>query len=82
MSLRVQDAKLLVLADVAKGFYSGAVNGRIDNYRIASLGIFNIVTNADVKTVGQSGYAVVGRVRAQSTKLFNDGVRTLGSSSR
>ncbi|WP_114228921.1 MULTISPECIES: translocation/assembly module TamB domain-containing protein [Sphingomonas] len=69
------DAKLLVLADVAKGFYSGAINGRIDNYRIASLGVFNIVTNADVKTVGRSGYAVVGRVRAQSTRLFNDGVR-------
>jgi len=69
------DAKVIVLADVGRGFYSGAVNGRIDNYRIDSLGIFNLVTNADVKTLANGGYSLVGRVRAQSTKLFNDGVR-------
>ena len=70
------DAKVIVLADVARGFYSGAVNGRIDNYRIDSLGIFNLVTNADVKTLANGGYSLVGRIRAQSTRLFNDGVRS------
>lgn len=69
------DAKLIVLADVAKGLYTGAVDGRIDDYRIDSVGIFNLVTNADLKTLPNGGFAMVGRVRAQSTRLFNEGVR-------
>ena len=69
------DAKAIVLADVAKGLYTGALEGRVNDYRIDSVGIFNIDTNADVKTVA-GGFALVGRVRAQSTRLFNEGVRS------
>lgn len=69
------DAKAIILADISKGLYSGAVEGRVNNYRIDSVGIFNINTHADVKTLAQGGFDLVGRVRAQSTKLFNDGVR-------
>ncbi|GAA4002688.1 translocation/assembly module TamB domain-containing protein [Sphingomonas humi] len=69
------DATAIVLADVGKGLYTGAIEGRINDYRVDSVGIFNIDTNADVKTV-PGGYALVGRVRAQSTRLFNDGVRS------
>ncbi|GAA4033404.1 hypothetical protein GCM10022281_11500 [Sphingomonas rosea] len=69
------DAKAIVLADVAKGLYTGALEGTVDNYRIDSLGIFNITTNADVKTLANGGFSLVGRVRAQSTRLFNEGVR-------
>lgn len=69
------DAKAIVLADVAKGLYTGAIEGRVDNYRIDSLGIFSIATTADVKTLANGGFALVGKVRAQSTRLFNDGLR-------
>ncbi|RST31253.1 hypothetical protein HMF7854_10695 [Sphingomonas ginkgonis] len=70
------DAKAIVLADVARGLYTGALEGRVNNYRINSLGIFNIDTHADVKTLPRGGFSLVGRVRAQSTRLFNDGVRS------
>ena len=70
------DAKAIVLADVAKGLYTGALEGRVNDYRIDTVGIFNIDTNADVKTVPGGGFALVGRVRAQSTRLFNEGVRS------
>ncbi|GAA4023101.1 hypothetical protein GCM10022280_24760 [Sphingomonas swuensis] len=70
------DAKAIVLADVARGLYTGAIEGRINDYRIDSLGIFNITTNADVKTLGNGGFGLVGRIRAQSTRLFNDGLRS------
>ena len=70
------DAKLILLANVAKGLYTGAVEGRLNNYRVNSVGLFNIQSHADLKSVAGGGYDLTGRVRAQSTKLFNDGVRS------
>ena len=69
------DATAIVLADVSKGLYTGAIDGRVNNYRIDSVGLFNIQTNADVKTLANGGLNLVGRIRARSTRLFNDGVR-------
>ncbi len=69
------NATALVLADVSTGLYTGALEGRVNDYRINSVGIFNIDTSADVKTLANGGFALVGRVRAQSTRLFNEGVR-------
>ncbi|GGZ01339.1 translocation/assembly module TamB domain-containing protein [Novosphingobium colocasiae] len=69
------DAGLVLAADVSKGFYTGAVDGRIDNYRLASVGIFNIRTNMDLKAE-PSGYALTGKVMAHSTKLLNPSVES------
>jgi translocation and assembly module TamB len=69
------DAKAIIIADINKGFYTGAIDGRINDYRIESVGIFDIDTDADLKTAPRGGFEIVGRVRARSTKLFNSGVR-------
>jgi translocation and assembly module TamB len=69
------DARAIVIADLNKGFYTGAIDGRINDYRIESVGIFDIDTDADLKTAPRGGFEIVGRVRARSTKLFNSGVR-------
>ncbi|WP_159975669.1 MULTISPECIES: translocation/assembly module TamB domain-containing protein [unclassified Novosphingobium] len=69
------DAKLLLAADMSKGLYTGAIDGKIDNYRVDSVGIFNISTNMDLKTEAQ-GFALQGTVRARSTKLLNDSLQT------
>lgn len=71
------DAKAIVIADLNKGFYTGAIDGRINDYRIESVGIFDINTDAKLETVLRGGFAIAGRVRARSTKLFNSGVRDL-----
>jgi len=68
------DANLILLADMSTGLYTGAVDGRIDNYRIESVGIFNIETDIDLETVSGGGFALEGRVRARSTALFNESV--------
>ncbi|MDG6078048.1 hypothetical protein E3U23_02405 [Erythrobacter litoralis] len=68
------DAGLILLADTSTGLYTGAVDGRIDNYRLESVGIFNIETDIDLRTE-REGFAMAGRVRARSTSLFNEGVR-------
>jgi translocation and assembly module TamB len=70
------DASLVLLADMSTGLYTGAVDGRIDNYRVESVGIFNIETDIDLETVPAGGFAMEGRVRARSTSLFNESVRT------
>ena len=68
------DANVILLADLSTGLYTGAIDGRIDNYRVESVGIFNIDTDVDLQTEG-SDFALVGSVRARSTSLFNEGVR-------
>ncbi|MFC0203361.1 translocation/assembly module TamB domain-containing protein [Novosphingobium soli] len=69
------DAGLILVADMSKGLYTGAVDGRIDNYRLDSVGIFNIRTDMDLKTEAQ-GFALQGTVRARSTRLLNESLQT------
>lgn len=69
------DAGLILVADMSKGLYTGAINGRIDNYRLASVGIFNIRTDMDLKTEAK-GFALQGTVRARSTRLLNESLKT------
>lgn len=69
------DAKAILLADTSTGLYTGAIDGKIDNYRVESVGIFDIETDADLKSVQSGGFALVGKVRARSRQLFSDGVR-------
>ena len=68
------DAKVILLADMSTGLYTGAIDGRIDNYRVESVGIFDIETDVDLQTE-RNGYALAGRVRARSTNLLNESVR-------
>lgn len=68
------DAGVILLADTSTGLYTGAIDGRIDNYRVESVGVFNIETNVDLE-LQDGGFALAGRVRARSTSLFNEGVR-------
>lgn len=70
------DAKAVLLADTARGFYTGAFEGRINNYRVDSIGTFAVETRADLKRQGQ-GFALTGTVRARSTRLDNQGLRDL-----
>ena len=68
------DAKAVLIADFSRGFYAGAFNGRIANYRIESVGTFAVDTRVDLKQVG-SGYGLTGSVRARSQRLDNANVR-------
>ena len=70
------DAKAVLLADTARGFYTGAFEGRINNYKIDSVGIFAVQTTADLKRSG-AGFTLTGSVKARSTQLFNANVRDL-----
>ncbi|MBU2342308.1 MAG: translocation/assembly module TamB domain-containing protein, partial [Alphaproteobacteria bacterium] len=68
------DANVILLADMSTGLYTGAIDGRIDDYRVESVGAFDIETDIDLQTE-RSGYSLAGRVRARSTSLSNESVR-------
>ncbi|WP_240956984.1 translocation/assembly module TamB domain-containing protein [Pseudopontixanthobacter vadosimaris] len=68
------DAGLILLADFSTGLYTGAIDGRIDNYRVDGVGIFDISTDIDLRSEAQ-GFALAGRVNVRSRLIENEGVR-------
>jgi translocation and assembly module TamB len=68
-------ATAILVGDIAKGFYTGALNGRVDGFRLESVGIFNVEADVDLESTSGRGYALVGTVKARSTRLFSAGVQ-------
>jgi translocation and assembly module TamB len=68
-------ATAILVGDIAKGFYTGALNGRVDGFRLESVGIFNVEADVDLESTSGRGYALVGSVKARSTRLFSAGVQ-------
>ena len=68
-------AEAIILADMSTGLYTGALQGRLNNYRIESVGIFNIETSADLKANNQGGFTLGGKVRVKSTQIFNQSAK-------
>ncbi|MFM2300277.1 MAG: hypothetical protein RLZZ84_13 [Pseudomonadota bacterium] len=68
------DATLTLIGDTARGFYSGALEGRVNTYRIDSVGVFDLRTTARLQQTA-GAVALTGTIRARSTQLANQGVR-------
>ena len=69
------DATAVVVANVSTGRYTGALKGRINNYRVESIGIINLSTDAKLVPGRKGGFGITGRVVAQTKQLFNPGIR-------
>lgn len=69
------NATALIVGDINKGFYTGALNGKVDGFQLDSVGVFNIVADVDLETTLGRGYALVGTVKARSTRLVSPGVQ-------
>ncbi|WP_420607604.1 translocation/assembly module TamB domain-containing protein [Novosphingopyxis sp.] len=78
-NLRIRSDRLqgeaLILADMSTGLYTGALQGQLNNYRIESVGIFNINTQADLKANNQGGFTLGGKIRVRSTQIFNQSAK-------
>ncbi|MGE4432312.1 MAG: translocation/assembly module TamB domain-containing protein [Sphingobium sp.] len=66
------DATAIIVADLNRALYTGALNGRVNGYRVESVGIFNLDTDMDLKTGDNGAFRLGGRVTARSTRLLND----------
>lgn len=69
------NATAIVLADMNEGIYTGALKGRVNDYRIDSVGVFNLQTDVDLESGRDGSFRLAGRVQARSSRIFNDGVR-------
>jgi translocation and assembly module TamB len=68
------DARAVVIADMNKALYTGTLNGRVNGYEVASVGIFNLQSNIGLKTGANGYFKLGGHVAARSTRLLNDGL--------
>ena len=69
------DATAIIAANMETGRYTGALQGRVNNFRVDSVGILNIQTKADLVTGPNGGFGITGRVAVQTKQLFNEGLR-------
>ncbi|MET0373050.1 MAG: hypothetical protein ABW128_02195, partial [Rhizorhabdus sp.] len=69
------DATAIVVANTQTGRYTGALKGRVNNYRLESIGILDLSTDAKLVPGANGGFGITGRVVAQTKQLFNSGVR-------
>ncbi len=68
------DAGVTLIADLNAGRYGGAIDGKLDNYRLESVGIFNIETGVDLEADDKGDYRLAGKARARSTSLSNESI--------
>ncbi|MEL6707927.1 MAG: translocation/assembly module TamB domain-containing protein [Pseudomonadota bacterium] len=68
------DARLTLVADAQAGRYGGAIDGRIGDYRVESVGLFDGASGADLAISTREGVALEGQVQARSTLLTNESV--------
>ncbi|WP_294390017.1 translocation/assembly module TamB domain-containing protein [uncultured Sphingomonas sp.] len=69
------DATAILLADIAKGTYAGALKGRVNDYQVNGLGRINLVTDAKLVPGINGGFAIRGKVRVVTRRFDNAAVR-------
>jgi translocation and assembly module TamB len=73
------DATAIILADIAKGRYTGAIKGRVNDYRIDGLGRISLATDAKLVPGPKGGFGISGVFRIVTRSLDNATLRdTLG----
>ncbi|WP_066778916.1 translocation/assembly module TamB domain-containing protein [Sphingomonas sp. CCH5-D11] len=70
------DATAIIAANMETGRYTGAIKGRVNNFRVDGVGIINLDTDAELVTKPNGGFGIVGRVGIQTREIFNEGART------
>ncbi|MGQ0589176.1 MAG: translocation/assembly module TamB domain-containing protein [Sphingosinicella sp.] len=70
------DATLALAFDLAEGRYLAAINGRVDNYLVDGVGLFDVRTDLDMTATAQ-GFGLSGRVAARSRRITNTTIADL-----
>ncbi|MET0307738.1 MAG: translocation/assembly module TamB domain-containing protein [Sphingomonas sp.] len=69
------DATAIIAADVAKGRYTGALKGRVNDYVINGVGVVDLRTDAQLYAAPGGGWGIKGTIAGESRKIFSDGAR-------
>ena len=65
------DATAIILADLAKGTYTGALKGHVNDYEVNGLGRVNLITDAHIVPGTRGGFAIAGHVKVVTRRLTN-----------
>lgn len=71
------NATALAVADLSAGTYRGALQGRIDNYRVQGVGLIDLTTDVDLVSLPGGGFGLQGRFAAQSVRIENESIRNV-----
>jgi translocation and assembly module TamB len=69
------NATVIAIADFARGHYTGAIKGRVNDYHVAGLGRLDLETDAHLVPATNGGFGIVGWIRAQTRQFDNASVR-------
>lgn len=69
------DATVKVATDFGKARYTAGLQGRIDDYRVDSVGIFALRPDIELKAAQAGAFRLEGKLAARSTRLLNDGLQ-------
>src|SRR5205085_11359764 len=75
LSDRIQ-ARLALAFDLAHGRYLAALQGRVNNYLVDGVGLFDVNTNLDITQNG-AGFGLRGRIAARTRRITNETVQQL-----
>ncbi len=70
------NARLAIAFDLSAGRYLAALQGRVNNYLVDGVGLFDVTTNLDM-TSGPGGFGLTGRVAARTRRIDNATVQDL-----
>ncbi|MEM7687646.1 MAG: translocation/assembly module TamB domain-containing protein [Pseudomonadota bacterium] len=71
------DAGVTLIADAQAGRYGGAIDGELGDYRLQSVGLFDVESEARLAFDTDAGVALKGTVQARSTQVTNESVANL-----
>lgn len=69
------DATAIVLADLDKAIYRGALKGRVNDYKIDGVGIVNLNTDVELVPGPRGGFGLAGRFGVRTARWENASVR-------
>jgi len=69
------DATAIVIADPAKGIYTGALKGRVNDYQVDGLGRIALVTDAELVPGRAGGFGIRGGFRMTTRRIDNETLR-------
>ncbi|MFT3997936.1 MAG: hypothetical protein QM667_11065, partial [Asticcacaulis sp.] len=67
---------ILLLAQPSEGRYEGALKGRVNQYLVDGIGVFNLMIDADLRQLKAGGFGIVGKVDGETVRLDNDGLKS------
>jgi translocation and assembly module TamB len=70
------DATVVLAFDLSAGRYLAGLQGRVNNYLVNGVGLFDVTTDLDM-TSGPNGFGLTGRVAARTRRLDNVTIRDL-----